>query len=311
MKKMFARLRPGDLVDVMTPDEILQTLDSEGTLDQMPFMPEMVQYCAKRFHVSRRIDKTCFYGAVSTMREFRGDDVVTLDGLRCSGADHDGCQKACMIFWREAWLRKVQDNHPVQRVESDSIARLRARLKTSTGPNTYFCQASQLWLATNHLPQWKRVLKCFSTVRAGNCTVWEMAERISVWLFWRIRRMFRGQYARGNRKSTPAGSLNLHSGELVEVQPMEKITETTNARGYNRGLSFSPGMRLLCEQQRCVERKLEKIIVDGTGEMRQLHDTVYLEGSYCSCAHVALGGCPRGEFAYWREIWLRHPPRSS
>jgi hypothetical protein len=32
---------------------------------------------------------------------------------------------------------------------------------------------------------------------------------------------------------------------------------------------------------------------------------VYLEGSMCGCAHVAFGGCPRGEFSYWREIWLR------
>jgi hypothetical protein len=216
-----------------------------------------------------------------------------------------------MIFWREAWLRKVQHSDPVRRVESDGIERLRARLKTSSGPNTYFCQASQLWLATNRLPQWKRLLKCFSTVRAGNCTASEMAERIGVWLFWRIRRIFRGEYARGNQKSTPAENLNLQSGELVEVKPMEKIIETTNARGYNRGLYFSPDMRLLCGQQRRVDRKLEKIIVDGTGEMRQLHNTVNLEGSYCGCAHVALGGCPRGEFAYWREIWLRHPPRSS
>lgn len=277
----------------------------------MPFMREMVQFCGKRFHVSRRIDRTCFYGAVSTMREFRGDDVVVLDGLRCSGADHDGCQKACMIFWREAWLRKVQDDDTVRRMESDGIERLRARLKTSTGSNTYFCQASQLWLATDHLPQWKRILKCFSTVRVGNCTVWEMAERIGVWLFWRIRRMFRGEYARGNRKSTPAEGLNLRSGDLVEVRPMKQIIETTNPSARNRGLYFSPDMRLLCGQQRRVERKLEKIIVDGTGKMRQLHNTVYLEGSSCGCAHVALGGCPRGEYAYWREIWLRHPSRPS
>src|SRR2546426_3498404 len=55
------------------------------------------------------------------------------------------------------------------------------------------------------------------------------------------------------------------------------------------------------------EKHLDNIIVDGTGEMRQLKDTVYLEGSMCGCAHVAFGGCPRGEFAYWREIWLRRP----
>jgi hypothetical protein len=66
----------------------------------------------------------------------------------------------------------------------------------------------------------------------------------------------------------------------------------------------------LCGGQRRVEKKLEKIIVDGSGEMRKLHNTVYLEGSPCGCAHVALGGCPRGELSYWREIWLRRPAAS-
>ena len=64
-------------------------------------------------------------------------------------------------------------------------------------------------------------------------------------------------------------------------------------------------MRLLCGQRRRVERRIEKLIVDGTGEMRQMNDTVFLEGSYCGYAPIALGGCSRCEFVYWREIWLR------
>jgi hypothetical protein len=45
--------------------------------------------------------------------------------------------------------------------------------------------------------------------------------------------------------------------------------------------------------------------------MRQLRNTVFLEGSLCGCSCVAFGGCPRGEFAYWREIWLRRVPAAS
>src|SRR5262245_37605705 len=47
------RLRPGDLVEVRAPEEILQTLDTEGTLDQLPFMPEMLRFCGRRFQVSQ------------------------------------------------------------------------------------------------------------------------------------------------------------------------------------------------------------------------------------------------------------------
>jgi hypothetical protein len=34
-------------VQVKTAAEILATLDSEGKLDGLPFMPEMLQYCGQ------------------------------------------------------------------------------------------------------------------------------------------------------------------------------------------------------------------------------------------------------------------------
>ena len=95
--KPTTRLRPGDLVEVKAPEEILETLDSEGTLACLPFMPEMLEYCSRRFRVHRRVVKTCSYGTSSTMRSFPDDDVVILEGMRCDGTAHDGCQKACHI----------------------------------------------------------------------------------------------------------------------------------------------------------------------------------------------------------------------
>ena len=312
MNRPKTRFRPGDLVEVKAPDEILQTLDAQGTLDHLPFMPEMVEFCGKRFHVSRRVVKTCFTGSISTMRVFGADDVVLLDRLRCSGAAHDGCQKACMIFWREAWLRKVDDAAVQSKSDPQGSERLRARLKTSTGPTTYFCQASELWKATDSLSRWERIGKCFSEVRAGNCSALQMAQRIGIWLFWRIRRKLLGEYARGSHSATPVESLKLRAGEWIEVKPIASITETLNETARNRGLWFSPDMRLLCGEQQRVKGRLDKIIVDGSGAMRHLGNTVLLEGSLCGCESIALGGCSRGEFVYWREIWLRRcPPRDS
>ena len=53
------RLRAGDWVEVRSKDEILQTLDKNGRLDEMPFMPQMFQYCGMRFKVRKRAHKTC------------------------------------------------------------------------------------------------------------------------------------------------------------------------------------------------------------------------------------------------------------
>jgi len=299
------RLYPGDLVEVKAPDEILQTLDADGTLDYLPFMPEMVEFCGKRFHVSRRVLKTCISGSIATMLGFKTDDVVVLDGLRCSGTAHDGCEKACTIFWREAWLRKVDAPGMQSHTDWSSHQRLQARLRTSTGPKTYFCQASELLKATRPLSRWERLGTCIGEVRARNCSAFEMAQRLGIWLFWRIRRMVLGAYARGTQKTTPVASLHLQPGESVEVKSLGHISDTLNDKARNRGLSFFPNMRRLCGSRSRVRNRLDKIIVDGTGEMRQLRNTVYLDGSMCDCVHVAFGGCPRGEFAYWREIWLR------
>ena len=61
-------LRPGEWVEVRSEAEILATLDERGTLDEMPFMPEMLAHCGQRYQVFKRADKTC--------------DTVTWTGLR-------------------------------------------------------------------------------------------------------------------------------------------------------------------------------------------------------------------------------------
>jgi hypothetical protein len=306
MNQRTATLRPGDLVEVKAPDEIAATLESDGTMDRLPFMPEMLEFCGGRFRVSRRVLTICFSGP-GTTRGFRADDVVTLDDVRCSGAAHDGCQKACMIFWREAWLRKVEDAALRTQPDSASIARLRTGLKVSTGPNIYFCQASELAKATDFLSRWQRLERYLGGLRAGNFSSFEMARSLVTWLFWRIRRIFLGVYPRGTGKPTVGQQLNLQPGEWVEVKSVHKIMETLNERGENRGLSFSPYMRLWCGQRCRVKGRIDKIIVDGTGQMRQLRNTVHLEGSTCGCSYLGFGtgGCSRCEVTYWRESWLQ------
>jgi len=100
--------------------------------------------------------------------------------------------------------------------------------------------------ATNRLSRWERYGRCFSEVRAGNCSALQMAQRIGIFLFWKIRRKLVGEYARGRNEATPVESLNLQSGEWIEVKSLKSILETLNEAGHNRGLYFSPDMRLLC-----------------------------------------------------------------
>jgi hypothetical protein len=312
MDQQSTRLRTGDFVEVKAPEEILQTLDAEGALDHLPFMPEMLEFCGRRFRISRRALVTCASG-MNTPRGFKTNDVVTLDSVRCSGAAHDGCQKACTIFWREAWLRKVENSASQSKVTLGGSEQLQARLKVSTGQKTYFCQASELAKFTFVLSKWQRVGKYLSGLRANNFSGRQMVQSIGIWLFLKIRRIFLGVYPRGSNKSTPAEILKLQPGEWVEVKSIKSIAETLNESGSNRGLWFFGGMDLFCGRRYRVKGRLDRIIVDGTGEMRKLNNTVLLEGVTCRCAYLGFGmdGCSRCEFAYWREIWLRRSDQYS
>ena len=75
--------RSGDWVEVRTKEEILQTLDGNGRLDELPFMPSMFQFCGRRFRVFKRAHKTC-----DTVNDYKGrrmNNTVHLDGVRCDG----------------------------------------------------------------------------------------------------------------------------------------------------------------------------------------------------------------------------------
>jgi hypothetical protein len=131
-----------------------------------------------------------------------------------------------------------------------------------------------------------------------------MAQQMGIFLFGRVYRVLRGPCGHSINKSTPAETLNQLPGEILQVKPIDSIFKTLDDTASNRRLWFSPNMRLLCGQQQRVEGSINKPIVDGSGEMRKLRNTVFLKGSHCGCAHIAFAGCSRAEYVYWREIWL-------
>src|SRR5690242_15574149 len=98
-------LKAGDWVQVRSREEILATLDERGCLDGAPFMPEMLSCCNQKFRVVKRADKTCD-PAHEPWSIRRVKDSVHLDNVRCDGQQHGGCQAGCLIFWKEAWLKR-------------------------------------------------------------------------------------------------------------------------------------------------------------------------------------------------------------
>lgn len=302
--KRFRRtFRPGSWVEVKNPEEIAQTLDAAGTLDGLPFMPEMLPYCGRRFQVLRPAAKACVeYPGTYQIRQLRGNDVLLLKELRCSGLDHDGCGRGCMLFWKAAWLRPAngpeRSSEPV-RVCGDLISKIR----TKTSADRYFCQSTEMARATLPLPRSRILVQCLSDLISGSRGFLEMV-RLTVMPLWRKATSWapRRRLA-GTASRTPSASLGLQPGEWVQIKPADEIAQTLDTRGRNRGLLCDYGMCQYSGGAYRVRNRLDRMILEPTGEMKQVHNTVILDGLNCLCWNV-FGGCPRNDFMYWREIWL-------
>jgi len=93
----------GEWVEVRSKQEILTTLDARGRLNGLPFMPQMFQYCGKRFRVYKSAHKTC--DTINGTGGRQLPDCVHLENLRCDGKAYGGCEAECLVFWHKKWLR--------------------------------------------------------------------------------------------------------------------------------------------------------------------------------------------------------------
>src|SRR5690349_2955332 len=100
------KLRAGEWVEVRSKEEILATLDANSQYQKLPFMPEMLAYSGLRFQVWTRAHKTC--DTVDKTGGRRMENAVHLNEIRCDGKAHGNCDAACLIFWKEAWLKRVE-----------------------------------------------------------------------------------------------------------------------------------------------------------------------------------------------------------
>ena len=142
-------LRVGDWVQVRSKQEILATLDSSGRLQGLPFMPQMFKYCGQSFKVFKVAHKTCDTINRTGGRRLAGG--IYLD-IRCDGQAYGGCQAACLIFWKDAWLKPVSDGSDV----AGSAPASRSRAATPT----HGCLESDVLQATSIASDHEEAYQC-------------------------------------------------------------------------------------------------------------------------------------------------------
>jgi len=283
---MNRKLSVGDWVEVRSKEEILRTLDSKGEVDGMPFMPEMFQYCGKRFQVYKRAHKTCDYATPYPYHTRWLDRSVHLE-TRCDGSGHDGCEAKCLLTWKEVWLKPVAKGsksgvltqieiNPATNATSSSAgcteAAVWANIK-QTDPNTgqtkYFCQATQTPFATTYLHWWD-IRQYLEDYRSGNVGIGRIfrafvyanyhdLSQLGIglgppmrWLYNKLRGLWGGPlWPRTpgylpEGSPTPAMKLDLQPGEWVRVKSQEEILKTVTYDSRNRGMYWDAELAPYC-----------------------------------------------------------------
>ncbi len=298
------RLVRGQLVEVRSAPEIAATLDADGKLDGLPFMPEMAKLCGQRFRVDRRADITCVEG--HGLRRLQ--DTVFLEDVRCDGAAHDGCERRCLMFWKEAWLKPVEatDAPSIIPPSSKSTNALKD-LPTRVG-DRYLCQSTELATATADLPSWN-MLPFISQVRDGELSVNRFVQIVALALFNMARKALGfkevGRLTGEKSKSTKS-DLNLQPGEWVRVKSREEIEKTLDPASRNRGLLFEPEMTEYTGKYFQMDAPVSRMIHEETGKMIPLTNTVALKR--LTCQGLCAKSCPRNNYWFWREDWLERVP---
>ena len=306
------KLRRGDTVEVRPGPEILATLDSSGTLDGVPFMPEMLNYIGGNYKVAARVERAC--DTIETGIARRMPDTVVLQGVRCNGAAHGGCQAGCVVYWKEAWLRPVSADEPpaVERPRQRG-AELEQLVFSHTevagaSPTQYKCQATEFLHATQHLGVWDA--RSFAR---------ELTTRnVRSWVFLRVcvRAILEGMRKSVGRWGDPVSptvgarkpppDLGLKPGDVVRVRSKDEIMSTLDAMHKTRGLWFDREMLPYCGSTHRVIARVQHFINEKSGEMIDLKtDALILDNVVCGgLDSPGRWFCPRAIYSWWREDWL-------
>lgn len=298
MQNSNRRLQPGDIVEVRESGEIFSQLDDNGTLEGLPFMPEMLRYCGRKFKVLKSFDKI-FVENVGTRRI---KSTVILEGILCDGKAHGGCQRLCHALWKETWLKRIDKTSMRQVITSYLDSR------RSFFDRPLPCQSASLVKATTRAPvSFENLVRIYvCDPRFRRWVPFRQLCTLLVRFVHRTRKLFgkkRHDVLTGSCKKTPEISLNLQPGELVEVKCKEEIETTLDPMGKNRGLAFTPEMMKYCGGRFRVQNRITRLIDERTGKMQSTAHTVMLQ--HVTCDGSGHAHCPRNCFLLWREIWLK------
>jgi hypothetical protein len=324
-------LRPGDWVEVRTKEEILATLGPDATLDALPLMPEMLRFAGQRFQVHKRADKTCDTVHKTGGRRLR--NTVHLQGVRCDGSGHGGCEAGCLMFWREAWLKRADGGRGAAQQAALAPGKtagcterdVERAAVVDADQQIYRCQITQMKNFTEPLRWWDvrqyvrdvvvnkvplgTVARAFVFAGYRSLITLGVGYRWLVAFYEWVQRLRGGvpfPLRSGTCEKTPTAVLGLQPGELVRVKSYPEILATLDRHNKNRGLWFDPELVKYCGGVYRVVKRVRRILDEPTGKMLEFSNPcIVLQDVFCTAETTQYRlFCPRNIWIYWREIWL-------
>ena len=303
-------LRVGDLVEVRSANEIMATLDERGELENLPFMPEMLKFCGQRLTVDKVAHKLC--DTISGSGLHKMENAVHLTDSRCDGTAHGGCQTACLLYWKEAWLKRVEhgaaSSATAGRIDLSLLEINTRKEPAPDGEPRYSCQATELLRAAPVCLSRLGLGPYVTDVKTGNVSAVASLKAYLVVLFNRLqgislrhlprRLRFRDglpwRFVKGRLVGpTPTSHLDLQPGEMVRIKSREQIEATLNQDRLNRGLGFEEEMSRYCGRTARVQTRVTKCLDEKTGRMLTMKNPcIVLEGITCTWL-LSTANCPR------------------
>ncbi len=152
------------------------------------------------------------------MREF--DSTVFLEEVRCDGASHGGCGRACLIFWKAAWLKKsgMASVAPITRKAKVSAADL---ISLAERDGQFFCQSTEILNASKPLP-WYEPTQYVRDLTQNRMSLVHWIQSLFIAFYNKIAYIFKfnsWRFVAGENENVSAEpSLNLKPGEFVRVK---------------------------------------------------------------------------------------------
>jgi len=271
--------------------------------------------------------------------------------VRCDGQGHDGCQATCLLYWKQSWLKEINDSSidtaasldlPPVASPAEGTGCTEATVWHNTqcdaqdGLSTYICQGTQVHQATTSLSCWD-LRQYFEDYWSGNVGLKRIVNGLVYSAYYHLSqsglglgpamRMFYNKFHRvwgGTRfprlngkipegKPTPSAVLNLQPGELVHVKSHDEILNTVDSSNKNRGMYWDAELVPYCGGTYQVLKRVTKLIDEKTGRMVAMKTPcIILDGVVCQARYSPCRMfCPKSMYPYWREVWLERAAISS